>query len=171
MDCLLLYRWTIAQGLFEDAQCIQGAILNSARWLLVSISGKWISSSHWFVNLLIILHAKFGELNRSINETSLSENKPGLPSQVQPLIISILPIIWLSVLSPMITKTPRTIMDKIGSQHTSAVIYANWPRGFKRPQPDTQNRKKYIKEYVSGVSHLWNILTGAIGKIWHHYEA
>ena len=52
--------WEIAQGLSEQAQCIQRAILN--RFLLSTLSGMRISSSHQFVNLPVSLCAKFGAL-------------------------------------------------------------------------------------------------------------
>ena len=58
---LLLFRsrklWKIAQiaqGLSEEAQCIQGAILNSTTWFLhCTFSGGRVSCSRQFINLLV----------------------------------------------------------------------------------------------------------------------
>ena len=79
--CPFLFRsrklWNIAHGLSEEAQCIQGAILNLKSWLLSSgLSGRLISSSHQCINLvvylLVVVCAKFGALNRRIYETRSS---------------------------------------------------------------------------------------------------
>ena len=133
MVCPLLFcsrkLWEIAQGLNEEAQCIQGAILNSTSWLLQrvllsTLSGRRSFSYHLSVNLLSIYvqtsTAKFGAVNRRINETRSSENRYGLVSLVQPPRFSVLPITWLSALSPFLNRASRTIMDI--SQHASSVV-------------------------------------------------
>ena len=162
MVSLLPFRsrklWKIAQGLSEEAQCIQGAILNSTSWLLCSsgstLTGGRISSSHQFVSLLVYLFAKFGALNRRINEIRSSKNRSGLLSQVQPPRFSFLPIIWLSDLSPMLSRASRTIMDI--SPHASSVVFASWPRAIKRPHHHTLDRtwKILLKNIIWECDHL-----------------
>ena len=66
MVCPFLLRsrklWKTVQGLSEEAQCIQGAILNGTSWLLrllSTLSGTRISSSHQFLSLLVYLSERF----------------------------------------------------------------------------------------------------------------
>ena len=145
MACPLLSRkrWKIVQGLSEEVQCIQGAILNHTNWLLRStLSGRQISASYQCVNIFSYLCPKFGALNRRIDKTRSSQNRSGLLSQVQHPRFSILPITWLSDLSPMLNRASRTIMDI--TQHASSVVYASWPHTIKQPQHHTLE-KKFIK--------------------------
>ena len=105
------------------SECIQGAILNHASWLLpITLSGSRISSSHEFVNLLVYLCEKFGALNRRINETRSSKNRPEQLSQLLPPRFSILPIIWLSGLSLNRASRTRTIMDNSQDASSSSVV-------------------------------------------------
>ena len=110
--------------------------MNSTSWLLHSIlHGGRISSSDLFINLLVYLCAKFGALNRRIDDTRSIENGPSLLSKVQPPRFSVLPISWLSDLSPMLNRASRTIMDI--SRHASSVGQASWPSTIKQPQNHT----------------------------------
>ena len=153
---LLLFHsrklWKIAQGLSEEAQCIQGAIMfgfQTARgqWLLCStLSGRRISSSHQCVNLVYLCWlcclAKFGALIEGSTKSGQVKTGQGyflrysLPDSLFCLLTGCLTD---SDLSPRLNRSSRTIMDI--SQHVSSVFNASWPRAIKRPQHHTLDRK------------------------------
>ena len=130
--------WKIAQGLFEEAQCIQEVILNHTCWLLHSTLSLWQANFSFssVVDLLVYLCEKFGALNQRINETRSSELRL---SQIHRLRISVLSITWLSGLSPMLNRASRTIMDI--SEHTSSVVFASWPCAINQSQYHALDRK------------------------------
>ena len=78
-------------------------------------------------------HTVLCEVLSSSSERS-SKNRSGLLSQVQavqPPRFSILPNIWLSDLSPILTRASRAIMDN--SLHASCIMYASWPCCINMP--------------------------------------
>ena len=113
---------------------------NSTSWLLLSTfwQATFVFSSD--------LCAKFGAPNRRINQTRSSANRQGLLSPVQPPRSSVLPITWLSSLSPMLHRASRIIMDI--SQHASSVVYASWSCAINRPQHHTLERKFQVHSRI-----------------------
>ena len=88
-------------------------------------------------------------VSTKLGQVKTGQALSGLPSQAQSPRFSVLPITWLSGLSPMLKRAPRTIIDI--SQHASSVVYASWPSAVNLSQATSTSypgQKKSLKIYI-----------------------